>query len=247
MSNPALELSKLLSSWDVPAGQSVESSRGIGATRLEFWHEHGRAVGLLSQIEHELAAMTAAGDDVSMYISVIPAWYEGVFAYRIGFQSGQAKATPTVPQQAKAMLNGLGLLLSKVGLSSVGSPTTRKTLLACVEDAIELLEIELDGWDKTEKEYLFRILEAARGALKENSLLGEIDLRSLINELIGALTGIALDLRASEGPDSGRFQRVMGWVGSTAGVLRGIVYDSEALASLTTSVGDIAKQITDGQ
>jgi hypothetical protein len=247
MSNPALELAQILTSWEIPQGHSAVMARGNAANDLPFWHKHKHAVSLISQIEDELAAMSAAGDDVSVYLALVPELYQGVFAYKSGFQPGVPNGALTLSASSLAMLAGLGLLLSKVGLTSVGSPTMRMTLLACVEDAVSLLEQELDGWDRTEKEYLFRILESARRALKENAVLGEVNLTALINELIGALTGIALDLRASEGPESTRFQRVMNWVGSTAAVLRGIVYDSEALTSLASSVGDVARQITDGQ
>lgn len=248
MSNPALELAELFEAWQIPRGSTAEASRKAAKpVGMTFWRQHSLAVEYLIQIEAELRAMQAAGDDVEDYVDYLRSWYEGVFAYRTGFRPGIPDGALAVPVDSYKMLKGLGLLLGKIGMRSVGSPTQRQSLLACIESAVGLIEDELVDWDRSEKEYLFRVLEAARALLKENAVLGEADLRSMINELIGALTGIALDLRASEGPESTRFQTVMNWIGRTTTVLRGIVYDSEAVASLTTSVSSIAKAITSGE
>lgn len=247
MSNPALELAAIFENWEVPGGSSVENARGYDpADPLAFWHNHLHATELLASIEAELRAMEASGDDVTVYTNYLSHWYAGLFSYENGWRPGLSNGARAISEPALGMLRGLGLLLGKVGMSSVRSPTQRTTLLSCIEGAIALLETELDEWDRSEKEYLFRLLEAARRALRETTVLGDIDLRSLINELIGALTGIALDIRASEGKDSSRFQKFMDWIGTTAGVLRGIIYDAEALSSLTASVATISKMLTPG-
>ena len=51
--------------------------------------------------------------------------------------------------------------------------------------------------------------QVAKSPSRHFDALAEVDLRSLIKEFIGALTDIAVDLRALEGSDSILFQRVI--------------------------------------
>ncbi|GAA1768364.1 hypothetical protein [Agromyces humatus] len=240
MSNPATELAQILESWEVPRGQSAYNARAVeGEDNVAFWTRQAQAVTLLRAVIAEIDAMQAAGDDVSAYSAYIATWSEGIFCFHNGWQSGHSQGGTAVEMPSLLALKSLGLLLSKTGRAVGSSPTQRATLLACLAEALQLIESELDDWDRSEKEYLYRLVASARGALEEHPLLGEIDIRKLLNELIGALTGVALDLRASEGKTD-RFDRIMNWVASTAGVVRGIVYDAEALASLGVAVGTIA-------
>jgi len=246
MSNPATELAQILESWSIAEGSNTANTRELAGGTVEGWRKTGHAASLLVAIDVELDAMAASGDDVSDYRAYMTQWYEGVFSFQNGWQQGKQTATPALPEAPMRMLKVLGLMISKFGRSSLGSPTQRGASLACIREAIAMLETDLEDWDKSEKEYLYRLLAAARRAIEERGVVGETDLRALMNELIGGMTAVALDLRASEGQSSNRFTRVMDWVGRTIGVSRGILYDTEAATSLTASVVDIAKQITQG-
>ncbi len=229
------------------AGSSVELARGGGVlTTREFWEQHRDAVELLARIEIDISAMERAGDDMEDFRAYVTGWYEAVFAYTQGFKPGSNTNVAMLRNDSAAMLRSLGLLIEKVGVSTGGSPTHRASLLQCIEQATAIIDSELSGWDPAEKEYLFRILESARAALKESAILGSFDLRSTINELIGAMTAIALDIRIADGPSSSRYEAFMAWVGRTSTVLRGIVYDAAALAAIAEAAVDVTKQVTGG-
>ena len=194
MKNAAALLADLLEEWDVPQGQSASTQRQkvAQAKSTTFWSMHKLAVGYLLQLERDLDALEAAGDQVSFYRETVSSWYAGVFAYATGWQGGVSSKTPVLDRLELRLLRALAGQIDAMRLS----PRLAASQLADISDALNEAWELIDGAEEgviseAAKRYLLGLIFEASKVIEEIDTFGTAALRSLTFELGGGMGSVA--------------------------------------------------------
>lgn len=193
MSNPARLLHELLITWTVPPSQAPETVRSNGdAGSLEFWQEQAQAVRFIRDIEVALDGMAAVGEDVEHYRDVIPALYQGVFAYTTPWKHGVNGATSPVDVRDMRLVRALASHLQSINYSPQIGGDQLAALLESLDRTEELIRTSSDI-DDTIRRYLLGLVSEARRVASELQTFGDVELRSVTFELGAALLSTAGD------------------------------------------------------
>jgi hypothetical protein len=240
MSNPAAELAVLLQSWASDNQPPVDARGGVHPGDVDFWRTEGDAVEKLRQIDSALASLRAAGIDVSMYDEYVADRYRAVFSFAQAWDS--RTTAEAISPGALAMLRALSVTMQFGATAGVFTEDQRRTLANCVDDAMALLQEGGEGLSASETAYVYRILDSVRSVVEGKTVLGAVDLQAVIDQLVGALAGLAAQYQNIDGDDS-RSKRVVDVVGKIIRTTRSVTYDAAALASIGGSVFTVAQAI----
>jgi hypothetical protein len=240
MTNPAADLALLLSSWATNDQPPVDARGGVHPGDAAFWRSMGDAVEKLREIDAALESLQRAGIDVSIYDDAVAAWYRGVFSYH---QAWDTRTTAiAVDANALGMLRALSVTLQFGATAGVFTEKQRRTIGDCVNEAMELLQEAGEGLSAAETAYLYRVLDSVRSVVEGKAVLGAVDLQAVIDQLVGALAGLAAQFQNLDGDDS-RSKKVLGVIGRIIKTTRSVTYDAAALASIGGSVVTVAQAL----
>lgn len=183
----------------------------------------------LREIDAALRSLASAGIDVSMYDSFVPDWYRAVFSFEQAWNTNVSG--PPIQPAALAMLRGLSTTLSFGTTAGALSEAQRHNISDCVNDAFALLEKDPDGLSPAELAYVYTVLDSVRSVVEGKSVLGAVDLQRILDQLVGALAGLAAQYFNVDGDDR-RSKKVLNVVGRIIRETRSVTYDAAALATI---------------
>ncbi|TLP66542.1 hypothetical protein [Microbispora triticiradicis] len=187
MTNPATLLAEQLEAWAVPSGSSPEDARrSDGDTDLLYWQRHGRAVGLLLEIERSLGGLEAAGHDVRSWWNAVPRWYRAVFNYELPWKNGLGERRPALSPLHMDMLRMLGTFLQYATIAPQVVPGSIDEMKAALGDVEELIKASTE-LDDSIRHYMLSLVWEMRQCLDEIELFGAAGVRRLTFELAGVM------------------------------------------------------------
>ncbi|MCZ2810224.1 hypothetical protein O2W15_02130 [Modestobacter sp. VKM Ac-2979] len=194
MKNAAALLADLIEEWTIPQGASALSHRRTVATQrgTSLWPLHQRAVGYLVQVERDLDALRAAGDDVDYYLETLPFWYEAVFSINHGWNGLATKTAPAIDPRDLRLLRALAGTIDTARLTPKLSAEHLADLRLAIDQATALItETGDDVLKEGPRRYLLGLVFEAGRVLEEIETFGTAALRSVTFELGGAMGSVA--------------------------------------------------------
>jgi hypothetical protein len=191
--NAAALLADLIASWDlkkgdVPATVRRESLAEAGG----LWDVQKLAITYLLQIETDIDAMHAAGDEVTHYRQTLGSWYEAVHSWNAPWQDAAAGVMRAIDPRDLRLLYALAGQIDSLRLSppvpTVQLPQLRVALTKAQELIAEAVPPVLDD---AARRYLLGLVFEANRCIDEIELRGAASLRRVTFELGGAMTTIA--------------------------------------------------------
>ncbi|MFD8562130.1 hypothetical protein ACFV1N_33015 [Streptosporangium canum] len=187
MTNPASLLAKQLEEWSIPQGHHPQSARTLeGDNDLTFWQRHGRAVGLLMEIERSLGGLEAAGHDVHSWWNALPHWYRAVFAYETPWTAGIPNGREAIQSTHMDMLRMLGTFLQYASATPQFKPGGVEEMLAAVAEVEDLIKVSVE-MDDSVRHYMLSLIWELRTCLDEIDIFGTAGPRRLTFELAGVM------------------------------------------------------------
>ncbi|WP_139206973.1 hypothetical protein [Geodermatophilus poikilotrophus] len=194
MKNAAALLADLIEEWTIPKGQTSLGHRREVASKLgsDVWSLHQRAVGYLVQIERDLDALQAAGDDVDYYIETVPSWYQAVFSVAAGWDNAVGSTVRVTDPRDLRLLRALAGTVDTARLSPKLPAEQLADLRIAVKEAGDLVagageDVLKDG----PRRYLLGLIFEASKVIEEIEVFGSAALRSVTFELGGAMGAVA--------------------------------------------------------
>lgn len=222
MSNAASELADLLESWTVSGNATPTQTRRETDTEdsADFWRGQSRAVELARECDQAVQAMRRSGIEVRGFTYYIDEWYAAVFSYNLGWRD--ARPQPSSPIEAPALL-ALRQLSPWLSRNWGGSTTQeqRHEFSRVLTDLDVLLSEIGDELSSDERQYILRLLTAARTLLEEHAILQDSDIREHLDALNGALLRAAADLTGKGKSESAK--RVLDLVSQLVVIAGGLV------------------------
>lgn len=241
MTNPAAELVGLISTWNLQNSTPLVARGGVWPGDTSFWRGQGHALELLHQTDLALQSLKASGLDVSSWEDHLPSWYRCIFS--VDFPWGATGNAEIIPAADMNMLRALATMLEASPVGAILNADQRRTLAQCVEDAI----VQLAGLDSelsaAEKNYVYQLLNSLRDVLEGKAVFGAVELRAIIDQLIGTLMNLGAQLQEFDGDDS-RSNAVFGIVAKIVSITRMITYDLAAVAAIASGTIDTMKAIS---
>ncbi|SFF52871.1 hypothetical protein [Blastococcus tunisiensis] len=144
------------------------------------------------QIERDLVALEASGEDVEHYRDTLPAWYRAVFSTEQAWTGGVNKATPIVDPRDLRLLRALAGQVDSVGLNPKPAPDFLAHLQEALGDARQLiLDAGPDVLSDAARRYLLGLVREAERCIEEIDAFGTAAVRRVTFELGGAMASIA--------------------------------------------------------
>lgn len=194
MKNAAALLADLLRSWDIPPGNSSGGQRSKVAGDIGLWGAHKLAMGYLLQIERDIDALEASGSAVRHYRLSLKDWYEAVFSYHFGWQSGvnPSNTVAVIDDRDLRLLDALADVVDQIRLAPPTWAEQRAAIrdqVAAAQDLVASAPPEV--LNDAARRYLLGLIFEALRVVDEIELRGAAALRSVTFELGGAMGLIA--------------------------------------------------------
>ncbi|MFJ3957731.1 hypothetical protein [Arthrobacter sp. NPDC090010] len=221
MSNPARLLASLLATWTIPSGQSPESARADGnLDGLPFWEAHILAMNYMTDIREALLTLKESGQPIDFYEASIPAWYRGIFAVGVPWNSQINHTRPVVAEHEFRILNALAGHIDSHKIVPVLEESFITTAIGIATDLRKLAEKE-PTLSPEIRDYLIAMIDETIQTLTGKDIHGNMAVRRKILELLGCTSTIEKTLPAeSRKKWSEKTQKLMagilGAVGMTA-------------------------------
>ena len=219
--NAANLLADILESWNVPANKITQEVRGFeDITDLQAWREQTTAVQHVASVDQTLTGMTAAGENVSMFMRTLPRWYAGAHLAATPWDSKTNSFRRTCTEGDIDLLRALGSLIDAHPRMPLGEDARRR-LADILDQANELLAEDLPGLPSDARRYLCALLERARLVLNNLDEYGYETLRQVVLEMGGAFTAQAERSHGAGQPEKAQrwwavaFAAVTGFFGGT--------------------------------
>lgn len=221
VSDPALELHRLLLSWTADKNVSIMQARGIQTTEPDGWAPIERAAKLIGEIRLGLSVLSALGIDSSKYERQMPEWLGAVFSVQYPWNdTTQGRRAALGAGGALDMLEALSDQFRLVGYPGAVRPNEVETIRDGVNDVRTLIATFADDRVTNQaRALLLALCEQLERALREVGECGMISVRRLAAELYGLLVefGEALpadsDARKTWDESVGKFSRkLLTWV-----------------------------------
>jgi hypothetical protein len=202
--NAAARLAELLEAWRVPQGFSPLDVRDSAKDdAAAFWRSQADAVALVRECDSAVLAMRQSGLEVRGWTPYVAEWYAAVFSANLPWRSNvvASAGSGAISPEALAALHSLSPWLS---LNAAGSATEeQRHAFGALLGQLDALLVECaDDLSDQERQYVLRLLGAARELLEEKKVLRDSDLREHLDTLNGALLRIGKTLN-----DSGKTEK----------------------------------------
>jgi len=216
-------LADLLAAWNVPAGSTPLTVRkaSIAAQESSLWDVERRAIGYLEQVERDLDAMEAFGEDVTYYRECMPVWWAAVFSFDLGWQQSLNTSVSLMDRGELRLLRALAGQIDTMRLSPRVQPGQLAALRAKLEESLQLVQAtQPPTLDDAAKRYMLTLVHEALRVVDEVDLVGAASVRRVVFELGGAMTTVA-----EQTPDENEKKK---WHESARGFLVEIVRQAPA-------------------
>lgn len=223
-------LEDLVADWNT-SGDVYTNTGTTNPGDLAYWRSRAHAAVLWHDIDDYLTARENSGRSVDHHRRAL------VPALRALFHPDQhwiQQSQPPAVDQAVAQLRGLDDLITDGYTTAPVTETRRRDLRALLDEVVDALGDSDETFDEPERRYLLELVRSMTQLLDERTVLGEADLRDIVDRLVGALTALSLNLMHAGRPSTAR--RVANLVVRIASVGRTVVADANALISLGTAV-----------
>lgn len=187
MSNSALLLHAMITSWPIPQGHAPEGARfNADPNSAEFWRSQTRAVALLSDVERSLDGMEADGEDVEHYREMMIPLYQAVYSYSHPWQGISNNTRTLMDRKDLSLLKALGGQLRMIQRQRPFTGDELADLLVQLDETEEMIRSSTDIPDEIRR-YLLALIVEARRAASELQTFGDVELRTITLELGAAL------------------------------------------------------------
>jgi hypothetical protein len=191
--NAARALATFIEGWIVlPQGTSTETLRWgkVAKNDISVWHQEADLISLLRDVERDLQVLAMNGKRVSQISRHVPAIYELLLGYTIGWTDKAQQSRRALPDAALDALWSLAELIDAVGLQPDLSEGDFAALSAQLDSLLESLEAD-SIMDASSQKYLVALTNELRQAAADTERFGTALVRRLSNELAGVLLGEA--------------------------------------------------------
>lgn len=178
--------------------------------------------------------------NVVNFRSEMPEWYRAVFSFKFPWARGDSNG-PALDTGSLALLRAFALVIDMMGEGTPLSASQRTALSDALDEAKGALASDLAAVSEGERLYVMTLVEALRHALATEGPLDADALKRVVDQLNGALVGIAAQLSAVDDHDGA--QKIVRIVGRITSATRSVVYDAAALATIVASVPIVQKMI----
>jgi hypothetical protein len=201
---------------------------------LNYWRARAHAAVLWHDIDQYLDARERNGRNVDHFrVTLVP-------ALRALFHPDQNWTQPSQRPDvstAVAQLRGLDDLITDGSASAPVTEARRRDLRSLLDEVVDLLGDDDETYDEQERRYLLELVRSMTQLLDERTVLGEADLRDIVDRLVGALTALSINLLHAGRPSAAR--RVGAVLLRIASTARTVVADANALITLGSAVAAV--------
>jgi len=221
--NAAARLAELFEAWHIPQGYSPLDIRNPeNEDASVFWRSQADAVALVRECDTAVRSMQQSGMEVRGWTPYIADWYAAVFSSNLAWRANATNSggSRSIRPEAVAALHSLSPWLS---LNVAGSATDeQRHAFGGILDQLDSLLVECaDDLSDQERQYVLRLLRAARELLEDKTILRDSDLREHLDTLSGALLRMGKTLNDSG--KSGKAKKVFGLVVELLNVGTGVL------------------------
>lgn len=201
---------------------------------LDYWRARAHAAVLWHDLDQYLDARERNGRNVDHFRETLVPALRGVFHPD---QHWTQQSQPPAVNNAIVQLRGLDDLITDGSASAPVTEARRRDLRSLLGEVVDLLGDPDETYDEQERRYLLELVRSMTQLLDERTVLGEADLRDIVDRLVGALTALSINLVHAGRPSAAR--RVGAVLIRIASTARTVVADANALITLGSAIAGI--------